>query len=90
MSNENKKGRKRLPEDKRKKQIATRIDPGVRDWLRDQKYMSQAVLIEKAVRYYRELLEKSSRLKELVVVPSKIPTAITNVRLRALKRVPKI
>ena len=57
MSNENKKGRKRMLEEEKKQQVATRISPDIRNWLRDQKFMSQAVLIEKAVRYYREQLE---------------------------------
>ena len=57
-----KRGRKRIPEELKKKQIATRIDPKVRKWLRDQEYMPQAILIEKALRKYRVFLEKQNIL----------------------------
>ena len=41
----------------RKKQVATRIAPEIRLWLKEQKYMPQAQLVEKALKSYKVILE---------------------------------
>ena len=52
-----KRGRKKMAECLKKKQVATRIAPEIRLWLKEQKYMPQAQLVEKALRNYKVILE---------------------------------